>query len=111
MKQPDPNGVITKDKIAKAVRIAEAKKNTEFEAWKERTVEVIRETDQKLVAAEEKAKAAEKHSTSKEVEVEVGIDEVLEARDEAIRELSRAKLSLQEENAAKDGGISAKMPN
>ena len=72
------NGKIIEDKIAKAVRIAEANQNAGFEAWKAKEAEVIRDMDERLLA----------------------LDEGLRSSDERIQDLSRAKVGLLEENGA-----------
>jgi hypothetical protein len=92
-------------RIAQAVRIAESRQNATFSAWKAKQKDVILEADRKLAAAEAKAKAAEKRVSSIGFSREARISEILDRMDESIKELSRAKMSLLDENMDKDAEI------
>lgn len=71
---------------------------------------MVRDSDEKLLVEQTKAEAAEKEARHKaqDVAAEAGIAEVLQSTHEIIRELSQAKVGLQEQNLAKEEETSAK---
>ncbi len=88
------NEEIVQRRIDKAVRESHAKKDAEFKEWKVAVSRIIKGKDEKLLASQK--------------ETEAEISGILKSKDERIGELSRAKVSLQKESAAKDDEISAK---
>ena len=92
-------------RISQAVRIAEARQDATFSAWKAKQKEVILEADWKLAVADAKAEAAEKRASNIDFAREARVSEILDRMDESIRELSRVKMSLLDENMDKDAEI------
>lgn len=92
-------------RISQAVRISESKQNTIFNTWKAKQKEAILDADRKLAAAEAKAEAAEKRASSIDFAREARVSDILDRMDESIKELSRVKMSLLDENMEKDAEI------
>jgi hypothetical protein len=90
------NERIIQDKISKAVRESEVKKDATFSKVSEGKNKELRAVREELEAVQKKFAEAQKEAVDKSIEDETKALAALATKDESIRDLSRAKLGLQQ---------------